>query len=99
MARPANANRVVRTNTVPSLEVDRAKLRGMIGEAVDARVMIQSQVEKLNDIKTAILEDFAITKKLMERLINFQFNQDFDKVSTEHTEIFDAYEELNGSTP
>ena len=96
--RKPNPNKVVRTNNLPSSPTDRKKLKQMISEAVDARTIIQSSREKFVDVREAILEEFPINSKLINKLIDFSFKLNADKVTAEWAEIAEAYEKLS-TTP
>jgi hypothetical protein len=92
---PKNAKpKVIRTNDLPSSVADQKKLLKMIREASDATTMIAAQRDKLNDVKANIQEEFPITVKLMNKLIDFEYRQNFDQVYGEWEEIAHAHEKL-----
>lgn len=91
-------DKVDRTNTIPSSPEDRKKLMGYIRDAMDVRTMIAAQKDSLKDIRTACLDEFPITGKLFNSILNFEWNNNFDRVEGEQNEIFTAYENLKNAT-
>lgn len=87
--------KVERTNDIPSDPAQRVKLKKYVREAVEARILMDGAKAKLNDVKESALEEFPITKKLLNKLIALEYNRDFDQVAAEWDEVAFAYEALN----
>lgn len=94
----AKAPKVQRTNTIPSDPAERKRLQGFLQEASDNLTIAAAHRDALKEIKQGALDEFPITGKLLNQLIRFHHNQNFEKVSGEMEEIFHAYENLQTST-
>lgn len=90
--------KVERTNSIPSDPAERKRLQGFIQECCDNMTMQAAQRDQLKAIKKAALDEFPITGKLLNQLVRFQYNQNFERVSGEMEEIFNAYENLQNTT-
>ena len=91
----AKKQKVERTNTIPSSPEDRKRLTGFLQECSDNLTIQAANRDALKDIKRTALDEFPITGKLLNQLIRFHHNQNFEKVESEAQEIFTAYENLN----
>ena len=59
------------------------------------KTMAAAAQDTFKESRKAILDDFPITSKLVNKLINFEYSRNFDVVSTEWEETIHAYEKLN----
>lgn len=88
--------KVIRTNDLPTSEAQLKTLRGMINEGANALVRAQLEKESHKSIVEAILEEYPITKKLVNKLIKIQFKQNYAELSADNEALEEAYTTLFG---
>ena len=83
-----------RQNTLPSSTEDQKRIMGFVKEAVNVKVMIESQKDAYKEIREACLDEFPITAKLFNSIVKFEYKDNFEQVEDETDEIFSAYQRL-----
>ena len=79
---------------MPSSPEDRKRLKAALNEMVNSLTRIKSEQEQKKAIAAQIFEDFDIPKKLINKAANAMYNENFQDVAAEATDLETLMETL-----